>query len=244
MGKIAFGFILGAIVTVIGFMAFHRSPVDVGTTRSVSTDISAVTLSDPGTPSSPQVLDTAPSSSGTLGTSPVSRFETEEARLTRQIDEARQLVAEWSIELEALQISNQLAEAPVVYPLSLSSDFDWVLDEPTGKLLHGLIQREDRDAIWAPQMEAELQQFLYSQTEVIGGFGAPTITCRSTRCEVTLINNAADEELGAVAERLRDEFRWHETYDRFAFTPGSFWVGERYEDGVATIFWSLPRKPE
>jgi hypothetical protein len=250
MGKTLVGFLVGAALTSSIFVLLDRSSKSPLPVEQVDPAASlASSALDPGRNTSqssqtPAAGDAAQSGAVELGTSPVSGNETEEARLIRQIEEARQLLAGWSADLEALQVARRLAEQPVVYPLPLPRDFDWVLDEPTGQLLHGLIQRENRDEAWAPQIEAELQEFIYSQADVIGRFGAPTITCRSTRCEVTLINNVADEELEAIAQRLRGELSQHYVYDRFALAPGSFWVGEHYEDGVATVFWSLPRRPD
>lgn len=99
-------------------------------------------------------------------------------------------------------------------------------------------------------MEAELQRFVYDRPEILAAMGSPTITCRSTRCEVTFINYAVDERSLEAARRLRGDystsdlpnaFRAGAGYAASPGTPGNFWIGEHLEDGVATIFWSLPR---
>lgn len=252
MAKMVFGFFLGAIVAAAATALMLTRPQDVALpldAKSIAPEVKTIDP-EPFSAQNQRSRDVAPADAVRAEPEPIpaaESAESREARLIVELEDARRTVDETSAELEELRIAKQLRELPVVFPLPLPSNFAWVLEEPTGKLLHGLIQRENRDETWAPATERELQRFLYDQAEVVNELGAPTINCRTARCEVTFVGYGADERSLEVAEKLRDDFGQHDLQDRFSlsiFTQGSFWVGEHYEDGVVTVFWSLPRRED
>lgn len=87
----------------------------------------------------PVPIAEAPSPRSTASVS-AEDLDMREARLTTSIEEARLRIRDMNRELEDIRVARELS-APIVYPLPLPQAFDWLLDDSTGRLLHGIIQR-------------------------------------------------------------------------------------------------------
>src|SRR5690606_41008443 len=56
-----------------------------------------------------------------------------------------------------------------------------------GSQLHTMIERESVDAAWASTMEQGWTRYLLQKREIVELGGRPTVTCRSTICEIQLV---------------------------------------------------------
>lgn len=262
MGKSLIGFLVGVVVTSFAFVLFDESPE-----RSVSEipGTAAVDTSPPQTGS--QSLSGGADSSGQSGEplddtaeviadtpearSPAADIAAWEAELRRQFEQARlvlgedavRMVGQTSIELVKLELARQLEGMPIVSPTPLPPEFDWMADHPYVDFFHEQFQREYIDSAWATPTQAGLERLVYDRPEFIAKYGAPTIRCHSTRCEVVFVASgewlSAGDDVRELHEAARDLMP--EVFDCEA---GDCWAEGRNEDGVTSVFWGLERKKQ
>ena len=167
---------------------------------------------------------------------------TPEARLRRELADTQQALDDTRAQLQALLVDRELADAPIISPISLPAEFDWIWDNAYRGLFHDRMQREAVDAAWAGPMEAELLSFVYEQPGIVNRYGPPTIRCHSTQCEVTFLSAGSIDPTTAAqdARGLFDE-SFESLPGVFDCGPGECWVDANIDDGVTTIFWGMTK---
>lgn len=196
-----------------------------------------------------QVLEQSPPAepSGNVSEDSLSQRERLEERFDeagRAVREAIMAQDEASRALREFDLA-QLTVEPVLTHLPLTREFDWLNADGWTEFRtnHERIQREPRDQRWAAPAEQQLWNFLTDRQEFIQTYGAPTITCAETMCELTLVSYgvSAETAYGDFAD-LRREFMGNPDYrDSFELNPQ--WA-ERAEDGTAALFVILRRRAE
>lgn len=172
-------------------------------------------------------------------------------RLQEQWQEARRVAREASeASSEALSALTEydrarLMEKPIINHLPLTKEFDWI--DSSGfdgfKTNHERIQREVRDIQWAAPTEQQLWNFLNDRQEFLQTYGAPTVTCAETLCEMTLVSFGVSAEAAyADFNSLRLELISNPNY-RASFDRSPQWA-ERADEDVAALFVILRRLEE
>jgi len=262
MGKSLIGFLVGVIVTTLAFVFFDVSPES---SVSETTRAAAVDPSPPqtGSQSLPRGADSPVQNGDRLADIAESIADTRDARspavdqtaweaeLRRQFEKARlvlgedalRMVGQTSVELVKLELARQLEGMPIVSPTPLPPSFDWMSDRPYVDFFHEQFQREYIDSAWATPTQADLERLVYDRPEIVAKYGAPTIRCHSTRCEVIFLasgewDNAADDvwDLRNTALDLMP--------DVFDCEAGDCWAEARTDGGMTSVFWGLVRKQQ
>ena len=153
----------------------------------------------------------------------------------------RQQIAEW-------------ANSPPVDPIYLPPEFDSILENSVLRGNHEDLQREPVDPSWSNAMETNFQSFFDSRPEVADTYGAPTITCRVSGCEITILAYGIDAAALAIEHELTDSAPAETVSYDFGVAIRGWrdqpWAGEfltvlppgiRVENGATTIFWPLRR---
>ena len=172
--------------------------------------------------------------------------ETDEARLRARLEEtwARREEAQrayFSVYAELVQIERRSALAePIRNPLYLPPEFDWLSDRL--RFEHEALQREFRDETWATPAEARLQSYFRGRPEIIETYGAPTVSCGTTRCEVTFVAYAVDQDKSSIYRTLITDLQMEP--DVVPMVASSVWDANIREDGVATVFWIFDTRDE
>ncbi len=135
---------------------------------------------------------------------------------------------------------------PILQPLPLPTEFDWIKKFPYLQLDRELLQREPIDIAWASETEAQLKSYIYEHTELAQEYGNPTVHCRTTRCEVTFIRNGLEEWNSLSSEEfvarvepffdLPEGAQWP-----YGTSDGVFNIHAWNEDGVTTLHWTLAK---
>ena len=156
---------------------------------------------------------------------------------------------------KALAIDRWGSAPPPAQPIPLPSEFDYLAQSPSE--YHELIQREPLDPIWSANTEAQIHNYFADRPEITAKYGLPTVTCRSTRCEVAFVAYGVDDTDRAAQGGLAPEFvtglafrndnadvhsePWAE---QFGYVPDAenprILIAElNTQDGVTTILWHL-----
>jgi hypothetical protein len=161
-----------------------------------------------------------------------------EVQLQRLIAESSAADLGLRSELQALRTARFREEQPIVLPLPLPPEFDW-LSRTSYINPHDEIQREHRDAVWASAVEAEIRDYVGGNPELFRTFGYPTIECRTSRCAVTFALHGVDEDVAAINRRfnaITSDFPEREWAEHFPDTSALY---ADQQGGVHTIYWAL-----
>ncbi|MDX1440546.1 MAG: hypothetical protein R3284_11660 [Rubricoccaceae bacterium] len=262
MGKSLIGFLVGVIVTTFTFVLFDVSPesFESETTRAAAVDPSppqAGNQSLSGGDDSPgqsgeRVADVAEAIADTPDArSPAVDQTAWEAELRRQFEQARlvlgedavRMVGQTSIELVKLELARQLEGMPIVSPTPLPPAFDWMAGHPYVDLFHEQFQREYIDSVWATPTQADLERLVYDRPEIVAKYGAPTIRCHTTRCEVIFVASGEWDSAGDDIWELRNA-ALDRMPDVFDCEAGDCWAEARTDGGMTSVFWGLVRKQQ
>ena len=241
MGRLATGFVLGAVITGMAFFVYlsgqEKPALPATTPPEMSASDSRVSDSegrDPGIAGSRGAIDSSADEREIQG----SAGEPRVLQLQRLIAESRAANEALRSELQALETASYREEQPIVLPLPLPPEFNW-LSATEYINPHDQIQREHRDAAWAASAEAELQEYFADRPGIVRAFGYPTIECRTSMCAVAFSLHGVDEAAAVIDRRFTDmvsgfsELEWDE---QFPETTALY--GNRQGD-VHTIYWSL-----
>lgn len=206
---------------------------------------------DASAPSATQNVATA-SDAGTLAEeSPIERLieELTPPEVVREMDRRRDAARDAWAQADR-EYWQALAELPIVQPLPLPPEFDWLSESPS--ISHELIQREAVDPEWSAVTENKLIGYFGRHPEITDMFGFPTVHCRSTRCEIQVVRHGVTEQFASNAN-----YNWSR-YNRPLFTES--WADEfghgpnadspvlNYDiktiDGVTTILWHIVKQTE
>lgn len=165
---------------------------------------------------------------------------------SRPLEEPEPIASEVTTSVWGPEIARRLVE-PITQPLPLPPAFDWIDLFPCLQLDRELLQREPIDIAWAAQTEAQLKSYIYEHTEIPREYGNPTVHCRTTRCEVTLIRYGLEEWESPSSQEFRaliapffdlpEGARWS-----YATPEGQINIHAWHDDGVSTLHWSLVKK--
>jgi hypothetical protein len=176
------------------------------------------------------------------------------AARSQEILEAERVLALVGGELRRRErIAGWEAEPPPDRPIQLAPEFSSLLENPIANDRHERIQREPIDSTWSYPMEANLQKFFTSRSQISSTFGTPTISCRTSACEVAFVAYGIDAAARAANRGTPNaipelvvgtDFR--EATEDFLDQP---WADEFFpdtpsvsiQDDVAAIIWHLYR---
>lgn len=166
-----------------------------------------------------------------------------EFRLRAEIEETQQTLAELGAELGELVISMELDATPILSPIRLPAEFDWISADRSRRLFHERMQREPIDSAWATVTETELLSVIYRQTDIVQEYGAPTIRCHTTRCEVTFLSTSRNFDESQARADLRALFdaSVEEMDGAFDCGPGDCVLGAVSQDGIGSMFWGITK---
>lgn len=136
-------------------------------------------------------------------------------------------------------------DTQVVDAIPLPSEFDWL--STRGGLLHSLherIQREYRDDTWATPAETRLQSYVYERPEILKRYGYPTITCRTTLCEITFVGYGINDSADIVQQNLVLEMFRAPMDGLLSTEPGSRIWNTNSHNGITTIMLSFKRSED
>lgn len=260
MGRSLIGFIFGVVVTACAFFLFDastESPLsEVGPTAPVKTRPPETPgETDSRGPDSPgqraeRLVDISEAIAAALEAQSSAEDGTPwDAELRRQFEEAGQILSEEAIrmlsqpyfERATLELARQLEGIPVVSPTPLPPQFDWMAGSLYLNLFHEQFQREYIDSAWAAPTQRSLERLVYDRPEIIEKYGAPTIRCHSTRCEVIFVASGEWASAGNDVQELHDA-TLDEMPEVFDCETGDCWAVARNEGGAASIFWGIERK--
>ena len=159
-------------------------------------------------------------------------------QLRSELADYRRAIA--AIESELIGLS--LIGEPIISPIVLPPEFDWISENSYRGLFHERMQREPIDPAWAAATEARLQQFVYSRPEIVTRYGPPNIRCHSTQCEVTFLARGVDGSAASLDARALFDGSHEATAGLFECGPGECWADSNGQNGVVTIFWGMTRK--
>jgi hypothetical protein len=250
MGRFTAGVAAGVIVSFLAIMLFDGISDDEESTQFAATSSGAIgldldtdTAAEPpsernstGIPEENAETTTAPAVQPRLAESETS----DRARLRIETERAIAEALRASEQLKELDRADVLAE-PVVSPISLPSEFDWLSRQL--RFEHEAIQRERRDEPWASSTEAQLLSFFYDSQQVVETYGTPTVNCHSTRCEVSFIRYGVKEKPPTAYRSLISPLTVTPSQSReelAAPVRSSIWH-ENFQGDTATIFWILER---
>jgi len=149
----------------------------------------------------------------------------------------RELLARWA------------EEGPPESPIRLPPEFGYLSDPNMMDHNHELLQRDPVDPGWSRQMEAQIQEFFVSRPEITATYGYPTITCRTSACEIAFV------AYGIGGDEIDPDRGW-DTHLAFWGASEEFyqqpWSGQlnsnvgfpepRFQDnGAVTFLWHIPR---
>jgi hypothetical protein len=166
-----------------------------------------------------------------------------EVRLRAEIEDTQRALADLRAELEELAIVRELAAEPIISPITLPPEFEWIAENTYRSLFHERMQREPIDVGWAGAIGPELESFIYNQPEIVQKYGAPTVRCHTTRCEVTFLSTGVidDPSVARADARALFEASLVEMDGRFNCGPGECWAEAETQDGIVTIFWGMTK---
>jgi len=154
------------------------------------------------------------------------------------------------------RIASWDAAPPPDQPILLPPEFNRHLEHANVRRDHENLQREPVDQAWALPMEGNLRTFITGQSEFLGKYGYPTITCRTSRCEVTFVAYGLDTaaraaELGnpdmSPEIVLLSDFSYvtrslgEEPWVTDQLLPATVGPSIRTQDGITTVIWNLWR---
>jgi hypothetical protein len=151
------------------------------------------------------------------------------------------------------QIAGWEAEPPPDRPIQLAPEFSRLLENSITNDRHERIQREPIDSTWSFPMEANLQDFFTSRSQISSTFGIPTINCRNSACEIAFVAYGFDAAARAAERgnpnaipRLVVGTDFREATEDFLEQPWADEFNSRtpsvsIQDDVATIIWHLYR---
>ena len=233
MAKLLAGFTLGSVVTAIGFFVLfadlEQKPVPA-----------AAGVGEPATMTEHETERPNSASSTSINRAdPIMEVDgSREAQLQNLIDSSQAEVEAYRRELRVLQADRFRQEQPMVSPLYLPPEFAWVADSDY-LTPHDQIQRENRDAVWAANVETELQNYFAERPEVVRSFGYPIIECRTSRCAVAFSLHGVEEDTATINQRFNamvSDFTEQEWPDEFPDTPALY---DNRQGDVHTLYWSL-----
>ena len=256
MRKVLIAFAVGVAVASLGFALFHVEPADreLSASDGSGETAAAPTVPEPN-PSPPAGVQRSQDGAGAappeqFAESPAPRQseavraeESTEARFRRDLEEAQGVVRRTAAELERLRIEGELAADPIVSPIFLPPEFDWLAENLYRDVFHERMQREPIDAAWAGTMEPELLRFIYRRPDVVQKYGAPTVRCHTTQCEVTFLATGVydDPSVARADARALFDNSFVELDGMFDCGPGECWAEAIYQDGIVTIFWGMTK---
>ena len=137
----------------------------------------------------------------------------------------RQNIEEWS------------KEPPPTQPIMLPSEFAWLTENPDSA--HERLQREAIDPDWSFATEAQIVTFLAEHPEIRQKYGQPTVTCRTSGCELAFVAYGVNETVfqimeGGMFHSVNDQ-PWADQF----WNPGDNWFNAHTEGDVTTILWHL-----
>jgi hypothetical protein len=136
----------------------------------------------------------------------------EEARLIRQLEQARDAAEVAGYELADFRIARNLAANEVISPTPLPAEFDWVAEQRYPNMFHENFQREPIDVVWSSDMESKFLQFIYARPE-------------------------APVDLRALHDGIVTQMP-----DAFDCEDNPCFPTAYRENGITTIFWGTTRK--
>jgi len=254
--KFLMGFVAGVLLTGLATLIYVSGLELPGESAELATRSASTVVPDPD---SPPALERASQGDSTatpervnvalpseVAAASTDGDESAEAALRAQLEtaqarmeEARSAYLGVSAELARLERGSVLSE-PIRNPLFLAPEFDWLPDQL--RFEHEALQREFRDETWARPAEAQLQSYFRGRPEVFETFGAPTVNCGTTRCEVTFVAYGVDQDRSSVYRTLIADLQAEP--DVVPMVAPSVWDANLREDGVTTIFWAFDRKDE
>jgi hypothetical protein len=135
---------------------------------------------------------------------------------------------------------------PPDQPINLPPEFSWLDDnfDP----FHEQLQRESVDPDWSYVTEAQIAAFLGEHPEITQKYGQPTVTCRTSGCQLSFVAYGVDEStleiMGlATGQSVLHSIIEYPWADQFA-TPTNTLFNSHTDGNVTTILWHLVRKPE
>ena len=183
MSKMLLGFVLGLGVGVAGVLLLQVSRE--GPSVPPISGISAAT--DDSTHSEEGIL------------APVVRVVTDDdAQRTGSSVAPQPVVATPSITPLARM---PVQEAPV--PIPVTPEIERLMGSNAVEL-HTELERESYDPVWAPNMEVAFYNFVADRPELLPPEGTKTIQCRTTICEIQIVNNTIDS--GRWASQFMQSF--------------------------------------
>jgi hypothetical protein len=165
------------------------------------------------------------------------------ARLRRELEEAQDIVSQTTAELERIGIEEALGAQPIISPITLPPEFEWIAENLYREFFHERMQREQIDGSWASATESQLSRFLYRRPELVSKYGVPTVRCHTTQCEVTFVTHGIFDDPSVASTVVRSLFddSFEEMGGIFDCGPGECWADANSQDGVVTIFWAMTK---
>jgi len=256
MRKILFGFLGGVVLTSLAFILSTASTDGTDKVDIPATGDSAVRSSTLGSGDDLRISqETVDRSSGddevaaaTIAPTQESlRFpegdSSREASLRQELEETQRVLADVRAERDYLLRSAAHVDGPVVSPIQLSSEFDWLSENIYRGRFHEQIQREYIDADWASATETRVSDFIYDRPALVQKYGAPTIRCHTTRCEVTFLARGIADDPSVAIDDANTLFRdaIEAMNGLFACGPGECWADANSQNGVVTIYWGMTK---
>jgi len=103
--------------------------------------------------------------------------------------------------------------------------------------LHAALESEAVDSIWSPTMEGRLYSYFAGQPEITRYFGAPTVHCRATLCEIQVVANTDRRDWLQMNAQLFEQ-DWAAD---FGAGPVGHGISMGTQDGRTVILWYLRR---
>ena len=131
----------------------------------------------------------------------------------------------------------QIPSPVVLVPIPVHPSLQELLATDTVSQLHAAIESEPVDASWSPTMEGRLYSYFAGQPEITRYFGAPTVHCRATLCEIQVVANTDRRDWLQMNAQLFEQ-DWAAD---FGEGPVGHGIAMRIQDGRTVLVWYLRR---
>lgn len=174
---------------------------------------------------------------------------------SQEVLNAQRVLELLSSELQRRRELAEWANSPPEEPIYLPPEFNQLMEDSLVLRHHEELQREPVDQAWSKPTESSFQNFFDSRPEIIDTYGTPTITCRTSGCEVALLAYGVDTATIAREHQLPDSAPAEVVYEDFSAAISGWsdqpWTRDfsmvlppfiRVENGATTIYWLMKRK--